>query len=140
MATYIYETISAAQALAIATTDNVIVQGGTASAVTVVYNPATPTESDTITITIGARSVTFGANVATIAQAGNVVMPDGTLLYIGYTAGDGFTGAATGDAAFGGAGNDTLDGGAGNDLLQGNAGNDSLVGGAGSDTVYGGQG
>ena len=60
MATYTFETITTAQALAITAADNVIVQNGNAATASVIYNAATPTASDTITLTIGAKSVTFG--------------------------------------------------------------------------------
>jgi Ca2+-binding RTX toxin-like protein len=138
MATYIFETITAAQASAITTADNVVVQSGNAAQASVVYNAATPTTSDTISLTIGGKTVTFAPAVATIAQNGNVVMPDGSLLYIGYTGNDAFTAGTTADGLFGGTGTDTLDGSSGNDVLQGNQGADSLVGGSGNDTVYGG--
>lgn len=128
-----YDSVTSSAALAILATDKVAFSTGSATQLSVLYGV------DTITLAMGGKSVIFGNNIATVSQAGNLTMPDGSAVYIGLTGSDSFVGKATGDAAFGGFGNDTLDGADGADLLQGNQGGDRLVGGAGSDTVYGGQ-
>lgn len=128
-----FDTFSPSAALAIQPSDTVTFQTGTATDVSVSYG------AGSITLTMGGKSVVFGPDIAAVSQAGRIVLPDGSKLYIGQSGADAFTGAVTGDAAFGGPGDDILDGSAGGDLLHGNQGVDRLLGGDGADTVYGGQ-
>src|SRR4051812_25939707 len=117
MATYFFETITAAQALGFnATTNDILVFSNPAASgakTTVLFNAATATSAATITVidnTTG-RSVVFGATLAGEGNpvAGNaVVFPDGSNLFVG-TAGNDTSVApqtAFADGLFGGAGND----------------------------------
>ena len=83
MATFTFEEITAAQALAITAGDTLVVQTGAPKAVAVAYNPAVGLATDTITIAMGARSVIFAPAVAAVAQSGNVLMAGGARIYIG---------------------------------------------------------
>src|SRR6185312_15195348 len=147
MATFFFETITAAQALAFnATTDTLVFTNATSSGtkMSVTYNAATATSTATETVIdlVTGRSVVFGSNALQLGEAGHTtpVFGDASTLIIGSpAANDTGTIAAASGGAFGGDGNDTLTGGAGGDLLQGNQGNDSLVGGAGADTIFGGK-
>lgn len=137
MASYTFEAITAAQALAIAPGDTITMAGVPANQVSVLYNA-----TGTITIIAGARSVEFSSAIAGMSQVGRLARTDGGRLFIGDDSPN-MAGAPAGatlvDALYGGAGADTLEGGLGHDLLQGNAGADSLVGGSGSEVIYGGQ-
>ncbi len=139
MATYSFETITAAQALAFTASDTLNVNGGTASASTVIYNAG-----GDIALTLGAVTVDFSAAFAAASQAGHVTFADGSVLYVGDGASNtkdfGVFNPLSG-AIFGGGGNDTFHASAGNFLIQGNAGNDTLFAGSeGNNTIYGGQG
>jgi Ca2+-binding RTX toxin-like protein len=157
MATYFFETITAAQALgfnAFAATDTLVFTNPTSSGhlTTVLYNAATATSAATVTVIDNAdgRSVTFNNNIQGLGGATSV-FPDGSTMFIGKVGiADNFTGTAGGDGLFGGnevdpvtgldVAGDTLIGGSGADLIQGNRGDDSLNGGSGNDTIFGGQG
>ncbi|MGZ3402080.1 MAG: calcium-binding protein, partial [Phenylobacterium sp.] len=159
MATFFFETITAAQALGFtAATDTLVFSNPTSSGskMTVLYNAATATSAATITLIDNAdgHAVTFGSGLAgegDPATTGAIVFPDGSNLFVGTAAADApSAGTPTlfADGLFGGTGNDTLDGSGGNDLLQGNQGDDQLTGGVagagqttgGNDTIFGGQG
>src|ERR1700735_666420 len=111
MATFIFETITAAQALAFdaATGDNLVFSNGAShgSAMTISYVAATaltPAEV-VVTDTIDGHSVTFGAGVEGLGDPGlgAAIFSDGSTLVVGSnTAGDNATGTALGDAMFGG--------------------------------------
>ena len=91
-------------------------------------------------MTFGARTVTFGADIATLSLRGALEVSDGSRLRIGDEDRQVIGGSDRDDGLFGGAGDDRIWGGRGHDLLQGNSGDDELHGGAGSNTLYGGQG
>lgn len=132
--TYVFESIDPAAALNISATDKVSF-GSAATQASVRYNA-----DGTITIVMNAiRPVTFGPDISAVSKAGGLMMADGSTLFIGDEANNGFIGAGTGDLAYGGMGDDTLQGGLGDDGLQGNQGRDRLDGGDGSDTIYGGK-
>ena len=137
MATYFFETITAAQALGYtAATDTLVFGNPTSSGAktTVTFNAATATSAATETVTdlVTGRSVVFGVGFAgegDNALTGTIVFPDGSNLYVGVAgaSNDNPTASTNStDALFGGDGNDTLNGGNGNDAIQGNAGDDIL--------------
>jgi len=141
MATYVFETITPAQALAIQSTDVVLATSKVpGAAYTVRYDAGL----STISVIQGATTVAFSATVMALSQAGGFRLPDGSVLYIGGETNDSNSGptrgTAAGDGLYGGQGDDILDGFAGRDLLQGNQGNDVLYGSRDDDTLYGGQG
>ena len=141
--TYQFSTITAAQAQTVGATDTIIFSAGPASAATVVYVPATALTTDQIVITYGGISVSFAVGVAATANAGNLIFPDSSQLFIGTfssdplvaVVNDTFTWTGSSDAMFGGTGDDTLNAGNGNNTLQGNQGNDALSAGTGNDTA-----
>lgn len=135
MATYQFSTITTAQALALAPTDTVNIDIGTANAATVLYIPAAGANPDEISLTEGGSTVAFSSAFATATKT----FSDGSLLYVGGSGNDAPAAlGATNDAMFGGLGDDTLSAGDGSNLLQGNQGSDVLNGGAGKDSIYGG--
>ena len=147
MSTFAFESITAAQALAIAATDTLTFAqaSGPSTGVTVIY---TGDQAGDISIGIGARTVIFGSGVSLLSQnAGSLTFADGSQLYVGNGASNVYneltfnppsSGAIA--AAFGGDGDDILAVNGAHTLLQGNAGNDNLTGNNGDDTIYGGQG
>jgi len=138
MATYSFDTISAAQAAAISASDTLTLAGGRSNAVTILYAP----DGATITMIVGDRTVIFGPSLSGISLGGRLLVADGSRLFIGDNQANSLALAAdsaTDDGAYGGPGDDSMDTGGGADLLQGNAGADTLVGGAGDDVIYGGQ-
>jgi Ca2+-binding RTX toxin-like protein len=145
-ATYHFETITAAQALAISSGDNILFDGGPASSATVSYVAATATVPELISVTYAGRTVLFATTVTTVSFSANLIFGDGSTLLVGSAAdeilADNLQNAgifANSDALFGGAGNDGLLGFNGNDVIQGNQGNDVIDGGNGNDTIFGGQ-
>src|SRR5438445_6031697 len=157
MATYFFETITAAQALGFSSTADTLVFSNSTSAgskMSVLYNAATATSAPTVTITdlITGHAVVFGTNVYGEGEGGSFtspVFPDASTLIVGSpVADDTGLGTSHNDGLFGGDGNDTLSGSSGGDVLQGNQGNDILFGGDGNatttgdgnDTIYGGRG
>jgi Ca2+-binding RTX toxin-like protein len=138
MAAYSFETITAAQALAISGTDTLSISSGTATSVTVAY--LTDGSGD-ISITLGATTMLFGSGIAALSQIpGQLSFADGSQLFIGDGNDNVFSSGAVVAAAFGGDGSDNLVLNGPSGLLQGNAGADHLTGGQGDDTIYGGQG
>lgn len=135
MSTYAFETITPEQALSIQAGDYLTIAGGPASHASVVYSA-----QGLIELTLGARTVTFGADLSPLSLRGALEFRDGSRLLIGDENHQGLGGSDRGDGLYGGAGDDRILGGGGDDLLQGNSGNDRLYGGLGSNTVYGGQG
>ncbi len=147
MTIYHFETIAPDQALTISEGDALVFSSGTATQISVVYDP-----NGDITVSLGAQSVEFGVNFAALSQ--NIVVSqtgpvttqirfdDGSLLYVGDGHNNSLGAGQTpfDAAAFGGGGDDSLSGGGLNNLLQGNAGADELEGLNGSNTIYGGQG
>jgi Ca2+-binding RTX toxin-like protein len=137
---YNFETIGAAQALAIGASDTLTFATGSANHVTVVYSPLDLTLPARIEVTVGDRTVAFGTGLSDLTQSGGAVFADGSKLFVGSALDDRAIGSDAGDGLYGGAGADTLDGGKGDDFLQGNSGDDSIVGGLGSNTIHGGKG
>lgn len=134
MATYQFSTITATQALGLTAGDTLAIDQGTAVLSSVAYIPGAGGAADTISLTIGARSVVFSSALS----AATKTFADGSQLYVGGTGDDSATFLFQNDAMFGGLGNDTLISGNGDNIVQGNQGNDALRGGSGSDTIYGG--
>jgi Ca2+-binding RTX toxin-like protein len=139
MADYAFETITAAQALGITANDRVTVAAGTAKQTTVLF-----LADGTFSVTIEARTVTFGTAFGELSRSSGMLYPDGSRLHVGTAVADtrdfGVTVVSTG-AVYAGDGADTVTSGAGPWLLQGNQGDDSLFVSSGySNTVYGGQG
>jgi Ca2+-binding RTX toxin-like protein len=140
MASYTFETITPAQALAYSATDTLTFQSTSLSAsqLSVAFIPGGVTVSETVAITANGLTVTFGAP---LEGEIDITMGDTSILYIGGPGADADPrpGSAKNDAFFGNTGNDSFTGGAGHDLFQGNQGSDTMSGGAGDDTLYGGQ-
>ncbi|MBL8770320.1 MAG: hypothetical protein JNK30_02970, partial [Phenylobacterium sp.] len=139
MATFVFTTIEAAQALAFSSSDILTVEAGSATQTTVIYNA-----NGTFNVTIGSTTQTFGAGFSLGANATRANFPDGSKLWVGSAGGDNIrltVTATTGSGgAYGGAGNDTLESvGGGFWLVQGNQGDDRIILNGGSQTVYGGQ-
>lgn len=134
MNTFQFDTITADQALNIETDDVVQFSAGSANAATVIFGAAG------ITVSLGARSVVFGADITVVSASQHLTFPDGSHLVIGGPRAEQFDGGPGNDGLFGGDGNDTLAGHGGANLLQGNQGDDRLLTDAGADTIYGGQG
>jgi Ca2+-binding RTX toxin-like protein len=139
--TFAFETITAAQALAIAPTDALIFSSTSpngavhASAATVIYD-----SPSLITVAVAGHAVDFGVGIEGASLAGRAVFFDSSTLYIGDGAGNTIAaGATVGSAAFGGLGDDNVQASGAFDLLQGNGGNDTLQATGGFSTVYGGQ-
>src|SRR5436190_17005111 len=116
MANYVFETITAAQALAFnGQTDTLIFTSAaeTGASDRLIFNA-----NGTITVlsSVAGHQATFGPG---LAGAGQVIYPDGSQMLVGWAGADVLTGGAHGDGLFGGLGADTLMGGDGNDALQG---------------------
>ncbi|HEY3949421.1 calcium-binding protein [Phenylobacterium sp.] len=147
MSNFAFETITAAQALAITGSDTLSIaqSTGTATGVTVIY---TGDAAGDISVTFGGQTELFGPGIADLSHTpGSLTFADGSQLYIGDAAANlynelVFNPLASGSpaAAFGGDGADNLAVNGARDLLQGNAGDDVLTGNNGDDTIYGGQG
>jgi Ca2+-binding RTX toxin-like protein len=137
MATYSFETITAAQALAITAADTIVFGSGTANEATVIYQP-----NGQISIFTHGLSVDFAGTLAGLSQAEGLHFPQGSVLYIGDALPNAFQmqAAIDGSAMFGGGGDDNLVTRGDHALMQGNAGNDSLAAVGASATIYGGQG
>lgn len=140
MAAYQYESITAAQALAIGDGDTVAFAAGSARLYMASYALSAGNEVLSVSLSDGGPAVKFGPGFVALSQAGRVSFPDSSMLRIGGTGADSFVGGDGDDALFGGPGDDSLKGGAGGDLIQANMGRDYIEGGPGGDTIYGGQG
>ena len=140
MPVYQFESIAAAQALAFnSNADELRFTGVTATQVVVTGSPGN------LTLTLGSRSVTFGATFSpplsdTFVTAGQLTFPDGSKLRVGTSGADSLSGSPGRDQLLGGDGNDTLSSGDGADLLYGGAGDDLLRPGFGTETIDGGAG
>lgn len=134
MASYSFQTITAAEAAAYnGANDSLSFGAGSATTATVTYL-ANPEQA---AITFGGQTVNFGTGVY---GDRDLTFSNGGTIYIGAASAENVTGGAFDDFLYGGDGADILDGGDGNDAMQGNQGGDSLSGGAGDDSAYGGQG
>ncbi|WP_068875075.1 MULTISPECIES: calcium-binding protein [unclassified Phenylobacterium] len=137
MATYAFETIGAAEALAFGSVDSLITPAGSsAKTTTVLYNP-----DGTFSVTMGERTVVFGSYFP--ATLSRLTFPDGSRLFVGGSGPDSRDEGvlpSTG-AMYGGDGADTLTSSPGAWFVQGNQGDDRIVIRTQSpNTVYGGQG
>ena len=138
MATFFFDTITDAEALAYSgATDLLIFPSGMASQVAVNLNSPLVLGKPTVGLTFGARSLTINNSYRGEVDS---AFPDSSLLFAGTTGNDSRAGSAGPDGMYGGTGDDSITGLGGADVLQGNQGNDTLVGGAGVDSIYGGQG
>ncbi|MGZ6019996.1 MAG: calcium-binding protein [Phenylobacterium sp.] len=138
---FAFETITAAQALAITPADALVffsnqpLSGVHASAATVLYD-----SPSLITVSVAGHAVDFGVAIEGASLAGRVQFFDGSNLFIGDdNANTIAAGSTTGSALYGGLAADSLQAGGAFDLLQGNAGNDILQSTGGFSTLYGGQ-
>ncbi|HSV03929.1 MAG TPA: calcium-binding protein, partial [Phenylobacterium sp.] len=154
MATFVFETMTAAQATSFnGATDTIVFQNTASSGakMSVAYEFTTTAPSATsnggvtvkdvvITDLSDGISHTFGTGAL---GTNSFLFPDASTLFVGGTIDDVSSGDAkassTNDGLFGGLGDDSLFGGGGNDVLQGNQGFDTLDGGTGNDTIFGGQ-
>jgi Ca2+-binding RTX toxin-like protein len=138
VATYAFETMTPAEALAVTAADAILFPRLAANQVTVLYNP-----SGTISILAPGRALEFGPALASLGAAGRLILPDDARLFVGDAAANTVVAPgqqiAVSDGLYGGGGDDSMNGGLGDDLLQGNTGGDYLVGGGGRDVLYGGQ-
>src|SRR5258706_5831226 len=133
MATFIFENITATQALNFNSASDILVFSNPTSSgskMTVLYNAATATSAATVTVLDNAdgKSAIFGAGVMGLGTVGGTtpLFPDSSIVAIGGIGADASGGSAANDGLFGGGGNDTLSAGSGNDLLQRNQRNDTL--------------
>ena len=119
MTDYVFETITAAEALAYnAATDTLRFINGNAAA----FNTLATFNTDgTIVLVASTRTLTFGSGLG------------GEVNLIFTTLGRAAVGTAGGDLLVSNGGNDRLHGGFGDDTLAAGAGNDILVGGPGAD-------
>jgi Ca2+-binding RTX toxin-like protein len=136
VATYFFETISPAQALAFdGASDTLVFNAADATATDIRFsiNPATftaPSTTVTVTSLVENRSVVFGLN---LGGPRGFIFADGSSALYGSADAESFTGGPMADQLIGGGGADNLNGGAGGDIIIGGAGADILTGGAGSD-------
>lgn len=140
MTTHNFETIGAAQALAISGADSLVFTTGSGNSVSVAYGPEDLPQPPRITVTQNGHAVEFGEGLVDLTLHAKAIFPDGSRLFVGGSQNDKVSGSDAGDGLYGGAGADTLNGGGGDDFMQGNSGDDVLIGGLGSNTVYGGKG
>ena len=139
MTSYVFETMSQAQADFFSAGDVLFFNSFTTSARSV---DVLLTADSRLSLGVGSRVLLFGKTV--FVDYTSVVMADGSKLAIASADGVVQVGTAHEDQMYGGLGNaadgpDSMSGGAGNDILQGNNGADTLDGGDGRDTIYGGQ-
>lgn len=134
MATYVFETITAAQALAF----NVAVDtltfsnpAATGAGLRLTYTPATAISQGTLALLSQAsgQTVVFGVGLA----GAPVALPDGSIFAVGAPGAGSFVGGAKGDGLAGSGGADILDGAGGDDVIGGGRGADTLTGGGGQD-------
>lgn len=140
MSTFAFETITADEALGIQSGDYLTLAAGPASRAVVRYLAALDVQPARIEMTIGERTVVFGAPLSDVTLRGAFAIADGSRVVIGDEDRQSIGGSPLGDALYGGDGHDVIHAGAGDDRVQGNAGNDTLYGDAGADTLSGGQG
>lgn len=136
MATYNFDTITAAEALAIREGDIVHFNGPPANTINVLY------VANGFVVTYAGYTIEFGPALGPISRSGGLKFADGSEIYID----DGEANRvslSTWDATalFGGDGADTLSGGYGGSFVHGNAGDDWITGWpSGGDALYGGKG
>jgi Ca2+-binding RTX toxin-like protein len=128
VATFVFETITAAQALAFNGAADTLVFTS-ASQIAANQRLIFDAEGTIRVFSTNGLSATFGPGLA----GAQIIFPDSSQMLVGSSGGDVLTGGAHGDGLFGGYGADTLNGGAGDDVLQGGPGADVLTGGGGRD-------
>lgn len=137
MASYVFDTITASQALAFGSADSLTFAAGASAKTTAVfYLP-----DGTFSLNAGGRTVIFSAYF--VDNLSRVSFPDNSTLFLGSSSADSRTAGplpSTG-AMYGGDGADSLSALSGDWYFQGNQGNDVIVAWAkGANTIYGGQG
>lgn len=135
MSTYVFETITAAQALAFDRAHDTLVFSlptATGAGMRVTFNAATATSPASLSVLSipGDRTVVFGVG---LAGGADITFPDGSAFAIGIPGAGSLKGGPKGDGLAGSGLSDLLDGAGGDDVLGGGDGADSLVGGDGSD-------
>lgn len=135
MSTYVFETITAAQALAFDRANDTLVfsyPAATGAGMRVTFNAATTTEPASLSVLSipGGRTVVFGVG---LAGGADIIFPDGSAFAIGIPGAGSLRGGPSDDGLAGSGMSDILDGAGGDDVLGGGDGADSLVGGDGSD-------
>jgi len=78
VATYAFETMTPAEALAVTAADAILFPRLAANQVTVLYNP-----SGTISILAPGRALEFGPALASLGAAGRLILPDDARLFVG---------------------------------------------------------
>jgi len=131
--TYVFETLTADDALHVGLFDDLTFSSGSATQMSVQYG-----SDGTITLTEDTRSVTFGIGFIHMTVARDLSFPDHSLLYIGDEAANtkDYSKITSDVEMYGGAGADVLTGGQARSVIQGNQGADTL---SGSGVIYGGQ-
>jgi hypothetical protein len=162
MATYQFETITAAQALAIMPSDTLLVSGAAELGPNaVVVLAAEAGQAERVELTFGGRTVTFNANIEALSLDGRLIhggsQGAGPAIVIGTAQSDGIAvnvpvaaiyggggdDALAGETAarfFGGSGADTLQGGGDGQLFVAGEGDDFILPAGDADTVDGGAG
>lgn len=163
MANYVFETMVLADAAAFAMSDSITFATASVASLSVVDTaPAGPLAHETITLSLGARSLTFDAsNLSYASQHHQLILSGSNESLVLGTAGADDQGAGAlqaggvaghGAMAFGFGGADSILGGAANDTLDGGDGNDTIVsastaresdylfGGGDADSITGGAG
>lgn len=105
VATYSFETITAAQALGFTATDSLTFAVGTATDASVLFNGAVTT------VSLGAHSVDFGVAISAASQTNGITFGDHSTLFIGGGGNDLIilgSGTTQSAALFGAVGADTL--------------------------------
>src|SRR4051794_7181478 len=92
LTTYRYETITAAEALAIGEGDTVLFAVGAARTYMASYGLLGDGQITSVTLDNGGRAVTFGANLVPLSQAGRLSFPDVSMMRLGGAGADAFTG------------------------------------------------
>lgn len=137
MATYTFETISAANALTFSAVDSLTISSGSARNTTVLF-----LADGTYSLTVADRTVVFGPELRQ-ATGNRLSFADDSQLYIGSSEADvkDYGALVATGAMYGGLGDDTLTGGSGGGwLIQGNQGSDRIDARAqDANTIYGGQ-
>jgi Ca2+-binding RTX toxin-like protein len=134
MATYVFETITAAQALAFGAADTLTFSNpaATGAGLRLTYTPATAISQGTLSVLslANGQTVVFGVGLAGGIRA---TFADGSFAGVGLPSAGSFQGGPKGDGFAGSDGPDVLNGQGGDDVLGGGLGADTLIGGDGQD-------
>lgn len=143
MATFVFENMTQAQADALAATDIIAFATTTVNARNVGVANSTQLGTDTITLTVGAKSLNFNAaTLSAISNADQIAFNDNSGLLLGTQGADtnaSFTGSANPNTVYLFAGNDSITQAGVNteDFIYGMGGNDTIVGGSTASHLYG---